>query len=154
MGRKSAVDPIVPAGFASCPVDVAYEALGRKWSLLILRNLLHGDRHFNEMREHLPGVNPRILSQRLKELESQGLVARRVVRSSPVAVEYALTEKGHAILPVLRSLAQWSVLWAPEKVLAPGQPPTDPDAIVEAWQRALVHAGQETKAVLVDVPAS
>lgn len=133
------MDTTVPVGFASCPVDAAYEALGRKWSLLILRNLLHGDRHFNEMREHLPGVNPRILSQRLKELENQGLVARRVVSRSPVAVEYRLTEKGHAILPVLRSLVQWSVHWAPDKVLAPDHALRDPEALVEEWQRALVH---------------
>lgn len=139
MGRNVAIDPTVPAGFASCPVDVAFSTLGRKWALLILRNLLHGDRHFSQMMSHLPGVTPRILSQRLKELEVQGLVARRIASASRVTVEYVLTEKGHAILPVLRSLAQWSVHWAPEKVLAPDRRALDPEALVEEWQRSLVQ---------------
>lgn len=119
--------------FLGCPVDAAFSSFGKKWSLLILRDLLKGDRHFTELLAHVAGLNPKSLSARLKELERDGLVAKRVAATTPVRIEYELTEKGRAILPVLRSMVEWSVRWAPERVFTNGRRPAEIAACVEAW---------------------
>lgn len=131
-------DPCVPDGFAACPIDEAFAAIGRKWSLLVVRNLLRGDSHFNELLEHVPGINPKSLSQRLKELEKEGLISKEITAQSPVRIEYRLTARGYAIVPILRSMARWSLEWAPEKVLGGRRSKAEIEACLEAWQKGLV----------------
>jgi DNA-binding HxlR family transcriptional regulator len=86
--------------------------MGRKWIGLIVHVLAEGEKRFSELAETVPGISARILSQRLAELESNGLVTRTVVPDSPVRVHYALTDKGMELRPVLSGLADWAHRWA------------------------------------------
>lgn len=128
----------VATGLCSCPIDAAFEVIGRKWSLLILRNLMRGDRHFNELLTKVDGLNPKTLSQRLKELEQEHLVVKTVTSTTPVSIEYRLTEKGSSILPILRSMAEWSFQWAPERLFGDGKVPKDLQACIDQWEASLV----------------
>ena len=86
----------------------AVELIGKRWSGAILAVLLDGPLHFSEIRRSVPQISDRLLSERLKELEAEGLVERRVVDGSPVRTEYSLTEKGQALEPALRTLQAWA----------------------------------------------
>ncbi|HEY7548433.1 MAG TPA: helix-turn-helix domain-containing protein [Hyphomicrobiaceae bacterium] len=92
----------------NCPVARALDVVGEKWSLLILRDLTrHGPLRFQELEHRLPGVAPNTLSARLKALEAQGVIAPRLYESHPPRYEYALTDKGKALGPVLKALYAW-----------------------------------------------
>ena len=86
----------------------AVELIGKRWSGAILAVLLDGPLHFSEIRRAVPEISDRLLSERLKELEAEGLVERRVIDASPVRTEYSLTEKGQALEPALRTLEKWA----------------------------------------------
>src|SRR3954467_7697692 len=75
----------------------AIELVGKRWTGAILLVLLDGPAHFSEIRDLVPDISDRLLSERLKELESEGIVGRRVLDGSPVRVEYAMTDKGRAL---------------------------------------------------------
>jgi len=97
-----------------CPtVEGAFRLLGKKWTGLIVHVLAAGDRRFSELLEAIPRISSRILSQRLAELEAEGLLARTVYPDTPVRVQYSLTEKGKALRPILVGLAEWAHRWAP-----------------------------------------
>ena len=99
---------------AFCPrYTRAIEIIGRRWTGAILRALMAGRAHFNEIARTVPGLSDRLLSERLKELEAEGLVVRAVTPARPVHVEYCLTDKGAALLPVVRALAMWAETWLP-----------------------------------------
>jgi DNA-binding HxlR family transcriptional regulator len=89
----------------------AIELLGKRWTGLILLVLLEGPLRFNELAERLAVVSDRMLSERLKELEAEDVVLRRVYPATPVRIEYSLTEKGRALAPVIEALQQWSHEW-------------------------------------------
>jgi DNA-binding HxlR family transcriptional regulator len=83
---------------AFCPhYRRALELIGRRWSGAILRALLSGVERFSDLAETIPGLSDRMLSERLKELEIEGLVVRTVIPETPVRIEYRLTEKGCAL---------------------------------------------------------
>jgi DNA-binding HxlR family transcriptional regulator len=87
----------------------AVELIGRRWTGAILLVLVEGGPlRFSEIRTLVPDVSDRLLSERLKELETEGIVARRVYDETPVRVEYELTAKGEALQPALVALKQWS----------------------------------------------
>jgi DNA-binding HxlR family transcriptional regulator len=91
-----------------CPVARALDIVGERWTLLILRDLLRlGPRRFSELQEALPGVAPNTLSDRLKTLESGGIVESRLYERHPPRVEYVLTSKGAALGPVMKALHAW-----------------------------------------------
>jgi DNA-binding HxlR family transcriptional regulator len=95
-------------GQEECPVARALDAIGEKWSLLILRDLFRrGPLRFQELEGGLPGVAPNTLSARLKSLEGQGVVGTRLYEAHPPRYEYFLTEKGKALGPVLKALHGW-----------------------------------------------
>ena len=97
---------------AFCPVfHGAVELIGRRWTGAIVRALLSGIAHFSELTAAIPDLSDRMLSERLKELEAEGIVARTVIPSTPVRVEYRLTEKGRALEPVLNAIGQWAGAW-------------------------------------------
>jgi DNA-binding HxlR family transcriptional regulator len=97
---------------AFCPVYArAADLLARRWMGLILRVLLSGPHRFNEILAAIPGLSDPLLTQRLRELEAAGLVERRVVPSSPVRVEYELTEAGRDLEQVVRAIAAWAGRW-------------------------------------------
>ncbi|MEX1140834.1 MAG: helix-turn-helix domain-containing protein [Thermoleophilaceae bacterium] len=86
----------------------AVELVGKRWSGAILLVLFDGPLRFSEIRQLVPDVSDRLLSERLKELEGEGVVERRVYEESPIRVEYELTEKGKALEPALSALKSWS----------------------------------------------
>lgn len=100
---------------AFCPrYHQAVELIGRRWSGAILRAMLAGAHRFTEFGDLIPGISDRLLSERLKEFEAEGIVRREVFPQTPVRIEYRLTEKGWALLPVVEALAAWAERWLPE----------------------------------------
>ena len=93
----------------------AIELIGRKWTGVILRALLDGVTRFSDLTAAIPALSDKMLSERLKELEAEGLVERRVIPQIPVRVEYHLTEKGKALNEVIANIAAWGHEWLPEK---------------------------------------
>ena len=99
---------------AFCPrYHRAVEIIGRRWSGAIVRALLAGRTRFSEIVDAVPGLSDRLLSERLKELEAEGVVTRLVTPSTPVRVEYRLTEKGRALVPVVEAVSAWAEQWMP-----------------------------------------
>jgi len=86
----------------------AIELVGKRWTGAILLVLMDGPLHFSGIRHLVPELSDRLLSERLKELEAEGIVERRVLDGSPVRVEYSLTAKGRALEPTLRALKAWA----------------------------------------------
>ncbi|SOC42030.1 winged helix-turn-helix transcriptional regulator [Ureibacillus acetophenoni] len=94
-----------------CPrLSKAMDLLGKRWTTLILYQLLEGPQRFNEIESALP-ISGRLLSERLKELEKEGIVERAVYSEVPVRVEYSLTEKGLALEGAIREVEKWSKIW-------------------------------------------
>ena len=93
----------------------AIELVGKRWTGAILLVLLDGPLHFSGIRQLVPELSDRLLSERLKELEAAGIVERRVLDAAPVRVEYSLTEKGRALEPALASLKEWAREHLPAK---------------------------------------
>jgi DNA-binding HxlR family transcriptional regulator len=93
----------------------AIELVGKRWTGAILLVLLDGPLHFSGIRQLVPELSDRLLSERLKELEAEGIVERRVLDGSPVRVEYSLTAKGRALEPTLGALKQWAHEHPPER---------------------------------------
>ena len=89
----------------------AVELVGKRWTGAILLVLLDGPAHFSEIRGLVPDISDRLLSERLKELEAEGMVERSVIDGTPVRVEYALTAKGRALEPTVRALKSWAREW-------------------------------------------
>jgi len=89
----------------------AVELIGRRWSGAILNAMLPGPQCFNELLAVVPGLSDRLLTERLRELESEGLVRRKVLPGPPVRVSYEMTEAGKDLEPVIRSLQQWADRW-------------------------------------------
>ena len=94
-----------------CPVAMAAELLCTRWTILILRELLAGSTRFNELRRGVPRMSPALLSQRLKELESAGIVCRIASRTDPGIQEYALTEAGAELGPLVEAFGRWGQRW-------------------------------------------
>jgi DNA-binding HxlR family transcriptional regulator len=97
---------------AFCPTyHRAIELLGRRWTGVILRAMLAGEERFSSIASAVPGLSDRLLSERLKELEAEGIVTRTVVPSTPVRVDYALTAKGEALSEVILAVSAWAEEW-------------------------------------------
>ncbi len=97
---------------AFCPTyHHAIELIGRRWTGAILRAMLSGEARFSDIASVVPGLSDRLLSERLKELEAEGIVTRTVVATTPVRVDYALTEKGQALSEVIAAVSTWAEQW-------------------------------------------
>lgn len=95
-----------------CPrFEKSMELLSKRWTGLIVNQLLAGPQRFCFMETALPGISGRLLSERLKELEQEGIVRREVYPETPVRIEYSLTEKGRALEPVFNEIYTWSHHW-------------------------------------------
>ncbi|MCH7737049.1 MAG: helix-turn-helix transcriptional regulator [Chloroflexi bacterium] len=95
-----------------CPrYENAMRVLGKKWTCLILRCLLSEPRRFTEISGYIDGLSDRLLSQRLQELEEEGIVQRQVYARRPVVVEYSLTPKGLAFRMVAEAIQAWADEW-------------------------------------------
>ncbi len=89
----------------------AVELVGKRWTGAILFVLMDGPARFTEVKQLVPDLSDRLLSERMKELEAEGIVRRRVIDTMPVRVEYALTAKGEALEPAVRALRVWARSW-------------------------------------------
>jgi DNA-binding HxlR family transcriptional regulator len=89
----------------------AIELIGKRWTGAIVFVLLDGPLRFSEVKVLVPEISDRLLSERMKELEAEGIVQRNVMDAMPVRVEYRLTEKGRALEPAVRSLKVWARSW-------------------------------------------
>jgi DNA-binding HxlR family transcriptional regulator len=94
-----------------CPVAMAAEILGSRWTLVLLRELLAGSTRFNELRRGVPRMSPALLSKRLKDLEAAGVVTRSQVAGEPDLLEYCLTDAGRDLKPVIESVGIWGQRW-------------------------------------------
>jgi DNA-binding HxlR family transcriptional regulator len=117
---------LIPAvEFKTCPIRVSLGVLGKKWTLLILRNiaLLKIDR-FNQIRRSVPGLTSRVLIMRLHELEENGLLAPIVIQDRPRLVRWILTQKGKDTIPILMSLISFGAKWYSNVVFEDKRPRT------------------------------
>jgi DNA-binding HxlR family transcriptional regulator len=130
---------LVPdAPVVSCPIEASLGIFGKKWTLLILRDIgMRKKERFNELLKSIPGISPRVLSRRLRELESSGLVSRNASSVSEDSVRWKITEKGWDALPILFGYIAFGSKWYPEVVFADGQPRTVtqqyPSRLVESF---------------------
>ena len=94
-----------------CAVAATAEIIATKWTPLIVHDLSEGPRRFMQLEKACPGISPRTLSERLDMLEQQGVLIRRSYPESPPRVEYELTEKGRALLPIIREMRKFGRAW-------------------------------------------
>jgi DNA-binding HxlR family transcriptional regulator len=90
-----------------CPIAMTLDIIGDRWTIIIIRDLYFGRSRFNQLLESSPGMSTKILSERLKLLETHGLVERRIYSEHPLRAEYALTELGLSLEPVLNAIGEW-----------------------------------------------
>ncbi|MCG8500419.1 MAG: helix-turn-helix transcriptional regulator [Firmicutes bacterium] len=94
-----------------CSIEKALTVLGGKWTFLIIRDLFCGTKRFGELRKSLCGISPKTLSERLKKLEDKGIIRRTAYPTIPPTVEYALTEKGESLKPIVKAMKLWGTKW-------------------------------------------
>ena len=94
-----------------CPVAMAAEVLGARWTLVLVRELVAGSTRFNELRRGVPRMSPALLSKRLKDLETAGIVKRSRMTGEPDLFEYQLTEAGRGLTPVIEAVGIWGQRW-------------------------------------------
>jgi len=105
-------DPIMSAeSNSSCPVCRTAEVVCGKWTLLLIRDLAEGSARFCELERSLEGISPRTLSLRLRALEEEGIVERHTFPEVPPRVEYALTAKGKALVPLVEDMRSYGMRW-------------------------------------------
>ncbi len=132
-----------------CPIAKALEQLGEKWTLLIVRDLLHGPRRFSELQRGLPKISSALLSKRIRQLEAAGLV-RREPADNAAGTAYALTDAGAAAAPIVEHLGIWGIRWA-DRQIEPDE--SDGYVLMEDIRRNLDTAalGTERCAMQVDL---
>ena len=94
-----------------CPVVATARIVSGKWTLLVLRDLADAPRRFTELERSLTGISPRTLSQRLCMLEDEQIITRHEYAEVPPRVEYRLTEKGHALVPLIEEMRAYGTRW-------------------------------------------
>ena len=90
-----------------CPVATTVQLIGSKWKLLIMRNLLERPWRFNELKKNLEGISQKVLTDSLRSMEDDGIITRTVYPEVPPRVEYALSETGESMRPILNAMCDW-----------------------------------------------
>lgn len=99
-----------------CPkFEKAISLLSQRWTGLLIYQLLLGTQRFSEIQSAV-GISGKVLSDRLKDLEIQGIIKREVFPETPVIIEYSLTEKGHSLEPIVKEIEKWSQLWVSSEI--------------------------------------
>jgi DNA-binding HxlR family transcriptional regulator len=98
----------------TCPSRVVLHRLGARWTVFVVNALEHGPKRFVELKNHIQGVTPKVLTETLRTLERDGLVARTDYEENPPRVEYELTELGRSLLEPLRAVRRWAEAHVPE----------------------------------------
>jgi len=103
------------------PINHTFKLVGKKFTMLIIRNMIHRDhKRFNQFLE-IEEINAKILSARLKEMEKDGLIERKVYPDTPVRVEYSITEKGRALEPILDQMSAFSMRYCARDIFKDGK---------------------------------
>ena len=93
----------------ACPVATTVSLIGSKWKLLIMRNLLARPWRFNELKKDLEGISQKVLTDSLRSMEEDGIITRTVYAEVPPRVEYALSELGESMRPIIKSMEEWGI---------------------------------------------
>jgi DNA-binding HxlR family transcriptional regulator len=104
----------------ACPITETFRIVGKSGTVVILRELFMGANRFNQIKRGVGRINPKVLSNRLKELEGSGVVTRKVTPGRPVMIEYSLTEKGRNLFPLIFAAAKYSMANCPGEVFRDG----------------------------------
>ena len=115
----------------SCPIEATFRIIGKKWSVLIIREMFRGMTQFNRFIENIEGITPKVLTERLRELQKSGIVRRRIVSEYPIRVEYELTDLGREFEPVLLSAASFSMKNMPKIVFKDGKSRNPSDFLIQ-----------------------
>lgn len=91
----------------ACPVATTVQLIGSKWKLLIMRNLLQRSWRFNELRKDLEGISQKVLTDSLRSMEEDGILTRTVYPEVPPRVEYALSDLGESMRPIMNAMEEW-----------------------------------------------
>jgi DNA-binding HxlR family transcriptional regulator len=106
-----------------CPIDTTFKLVGKKFTILIIREMMQDKTRFNQFLDSIEGINPKILSARLKEMERSGLIRRKVYSAeTPVRIGYFLTEKGSALRSILDQMAIFSTRYCAKEVFRDRRP--------------------------------
>ena len=93
----------------ACPVAITVQMIGSKWKLLIMRNLLARPWRFNELKKDLKGISQKVLTDSLRSMEADGIITRTVYPEVPPRVEYALSDLGESMRPIIKSMEAWGL---------------------------------------------
>ena len=99
-------------GNKNCPVERTVNVIGGKWTLLILRDLFDGTKRFGELRASLTGISPKTLTEKLRTLEQDGIIERKIYPEVPPRVEYSLTKRGQTLETIIEAMREWGTHWA------------------------------------------
>ena len=99
--------PLLKGKTPVCPVEKTLSIIGKKWAVLIIRDLLHGKKRFGELLASLTGISPRTLSARLDELVQNGVIKKKIFHEIPLHVEYRLTQRGESLHSILDQMSVW-----------------------------------------------
>jgi DNA-binding HxlR family transcriptional regulator len=126
MKSQKREEPLLPTvAFKNCPIRISLGVLGKKWTLLILRDIaLLKIERFNQILRSLPGLTPRVLTLRLKELQESGLIEPVIIQLRPRLVRWRLTKMGKDTIPILMSFISFGTTWYPKTVFEDGKPRT------------------------------
>lgn len=105
----------LPDILPACPVETTLLIISNKWTILILRDLFEGTLRFSELKKSLGSVSQKVLTSNLRDLESKGIINRKVYPEVPPKVEYSLTELGYSLKPVINSMKEWGRKYKEEK---------------------------------------
>lgn len=93
----------------ACPVATTVQMIGSKWKLLIMRNLMQRPWRFNELKKNLDGISQKVLTDSLRSMEADGIITRTVYPEVPPRVEYALSELGESMRPIIKAMEKWGL---------------------------------------------
>ena len=93
--------------FPPCPVATCFQLFGNKWKIYIIQQLVEQPFGFNALQRAIPGISQKVLSSNLKEMEAAGLITRTVIPETPIRTEYALSELGESLMPIIDSMVEW-----------------------------------------------
>ncbi|MGQ0638245.1 MAG: winged helix-turn-helix transcriptional regulator [Nitrososphaerota archaeon] len=116
-----------------CPVDNTFKIIGKKFTIHILRTMhMLNQTRFNQFLDSIEGINPKTLSVRLREMEKNGLITRKIYPETPIRIEYSVTEKGRALRPIVEQMAAFSMRYCCEDVFKDGNPRTFKEVFVRS----------------------
>ena len=117
--------PYIEKNTIRCPINNTFNIMGKKFTVLILRNMIYRNQtRFNKLLDSIEEINAKTLSLRLKEMEKNGLIERKVYDESPVRIEYYMTEKGMALAPVLEQMSAFSMKYCAKDIFKDKKPRT------------------------------